>query len=184
MQARECTNPPCPWQHRYPRQRDYFVPSSTPFLARFGLEALATVRVEEDTGAVPRSDTGSVAFGRNGLSSSNGRFSTTARSHILPNFRDTRAQGKPGARCTRGLACKIVQKSAHEHTGSAEAVRPSLRNGFNGFLRALPGDRAFLSPSLAEDFFRQLDASVGASGPHDFAVRERHALVKSAGSRP
>src|SRR5713226_2760347 len=60
-----------------------------------------------------------------------------------------RAQGKPGARCTRGLACKIVQKSAHEHTGSAEAVRPSLRNGFNGFLRALPGDRALLSPSPA-----------------------------------
>jgi hypothetical protein len=62
-----------------------------------------------------------------------------------------RAQGKPGARCTRGLACKIVQKSAHEHTGSAEAVRPSLRNGFNGFLRALPGDRALLSPSLANE---------------------------------
>ena len=62
-----------------------------------------------------------------------------------------RAQGKPGARCTRGLACKIVQRKAHEHTGSAEAVRPSLRNGFNGFLRALPGDRAFLSPSLANE---------------------------------
>jgi hypothetical protein len=32
-------------------------------------------------------------------------------------------------------------ENAHEHTGSAEAVRPSLRNEFNGFLRALPGDR-------------------------------------------
>src|SRR6185437_16350596 len=70
----ECTHPPCPWPHRCPRQRDHSVPSSTPFLARFGLEAHATVRVEEDTGAVPRSDTGSTAFGRNGLSSSNGRF--------------------------------------------------------------------------------------------------------------
>src|SRR5215469_303298 len=66
--------PPCLWPHRCPRQPDHFVPSSTPFLARFGLEALATVRVEEDTGAVPRSDTGSPAFGRNGLSSSNGRL--------------------------------------------------------------------------------------------------------------
>jgi hypothetical protein len=56
----------------------------------------------------------------------------------------------PGACCTRGLACKIVQGNAHEHTGSAEAVRHSLRNGFNGFLRALPGDRAFLPPSPAE----------------------------------
>ena len=34
----------------------------------------------------------------------------------------------PDARCTRGLVCKIVQRSAHEHTGSAEAIRPSLRN--------------------------------------------------------
>src|SRR6201997_4988784 len=72
--ASECTHPPCPWLHRCRRQRNHFVPSSTPFLARFGLEALATVRVEEDTGAVPRSATGSLAFGRNGLSSSNGRF--------------------------------------------------------------------------------------------------------------
>ena len=44
-------------------------------------------------------------------------------------------------------------------------------NGFNGFLRALLGDRAFLPPSSAEVAFRQLDASIGASGPHDFAVR-------------
>jgi uncharacterized protein with beta-barrel porin domain len=40
------------------------VPSSTPFLARFGLAARATVRVEEDTGSVPRSPTGSKAFER------------------------------------------------------------------------------------------------------------------------
>src|SRR6266850_2217814 len=71
---RECTHLPCLWPHRCPRHRDHFVTSSTPFLARSGLEALATVRVEEDTGAVPRSATGSVAFGRNGLSSSNGRL--------------------------------------------------------------------------------------------------------------
>src|SRR5205814_2841114 len=34
----------------------------------------------------------------------------------------------------------------------------------------LPGDRAFLSPSPAV-CLRTLDASVGASGPHNFAVR-------------
>src|SRR3984893_15742086 len=37
-------------------------------------------------------------------------------------------------------------------------------------LRALPGDRALLPPSSA--ISRQLNASVGASGPHDFAVRK------------
>ena len=92
MPTRECTHPPCPLPHRCRRQSDHFVPSSTPFLARYGLEALATVRIEEDTGAVPRSATGSLAFGRNGLSSSNGRLVRTARSHILANFADTRAQ--------------------------------------------------------------------------------------------
>src|ERR1700736_4599506 len=40
-----------------------------------------------------------------------------------------RAQGIPGARCTRGLVCNSAQKNAHEHTGSAEAIRHSLRNG-------------------------------------------------------
>jgi hypothetical protein len=39
----------------------------------------------------------------------------------------------PDARCTRGLVRKLVQKNAHEHTGSAEAIRHSLRNGFNGY---------------------------------------------------
>ena len=47
-----------------------------------------------------------------------------------------------------------------------------------GLLRALPGDRALLPPSplrsslLMEKLASQeLDASVEASGPHDFAVR-------------
>jgi hypothetical protein len=70
-------------------------------------------------------------------------------------------------------------------------TRHFLRNGFNGFLRALPGDRAFLPPSpvrYASDITsvrceasslvmrrhcHQVDASVGASEPHDFAVRIR-----------
>jgi hypothetical protein len=39
---------------------------------------------------------------------------------------------------------KAHKRSHHRFTGS---IRFSLRNGFNGFLRALPGDRAFLSPS-------------------------------------
>jgi hypothetical protein len=30
--------------------------------------------------------------------------------------------------------CNDAQECAHEHTGSAEAVRPSLRNGFTAYL--------------------------------------------------
>jgi hypothetical protein len=48
--------------------------------------------------------------------------------------------------------CKTVAKNAHEHTGSAEAARPSLRNGFTaynalsrvtGFLATLAGEKSF-----------------------------------------
>src|SRR6185295_4063140 len=31
-----------------------------------------------------------------------------------------RAQGRPGACCTRGLACDLRKKTAHEHTGQRE----------------------------------------------------------------
>ena len=59
-----------------------------------------------------------------------------------------RAQGKPGARCTRGLACKGVEKRtrAYRFSGSIPAFPAQW---FYGLLRTLPGDRAFLSPSLA-----------------------------------
>ena len=46
----------------------------------------------------------------------------------------------PGARCARSRACRVenTRVSHHGHTGF---TRHSPRNGFNGFLRALPGDR-------------------------------------------
>ena len=44
-----------------------------------------------------------------------------------------RAQGRPGARCTRGLVRNCTKQNAHEHTGSAEAVRPSLRDGVTAY---------------------------------------------------
>jgi hypothetical protein len=45
-------------------------------------------------------------------------------------LRKQRAQGIPGARCTRGPVSNVHKKHAHEHTGSAEAIRHSLRSGF------------------------------------------------------
>jgi len=87
----------------------------------------------------------------------------------IPYPLDQRAQGIPGAGAPAAARVVVVSTrvSHHEYTG---ITRHSPRNGFNGFLRALPGDRACLPPSLAFRF-RQLDTSVGASGPHDFAVR-------------
>jgi hypothetical protein len=41
----------------------------------------------------------------------------------------------------------VVVSTRVSHHGHTENTRHSPRNGFNGFLRALPGDRACLSPS-------------------------------------
>jgi hypothetical protein len=62
---------------------------------------------------------------------------------------DQREQGMPGARSARSLACKS-RKHASKSPRSRRVARHSPRNGFNGFLRALPGDRALLPPSSAE----------------------------------
>jgi hypothetical protein len=41
----------------------------------------------------------------------------------------------------------VVKNTRGSHHGHTENTRHSPRNGFNGFLRALPGDRACLPPS-------------------------------------
>jgi len=87
----------------------------------------------------------------------------------------------PDARCTRSLMCK--NKKAHEvvTVGSPEQSGIPARNGFNGFLRALLGDRLSCHRHLADcqrvrarlgrHASARLDAGIEASGPHDFAVR-------------
>jgi hypothetical protein len=81
-----------------------------------------------------------------------------------------RAQGMPGAGAPAAARGVVVNTrvSHHGHTGN---TRRSPRNGFNGFLRAprRPGSLATVTPEKLAS--QELDASVGASGPHDFAVR-------------
>ena len=73
----------------------------------------------------------------------------------------------PGARYAPAVSCE--RKHTVVTTGSPDVSGIPCANGFNGFFRALPGDRAFLPPSPCET--TKLDASVEASGPHDLAVR-------------
>ena len=68
------------------------------------------------------------------------RPSFTSRSALV----ETRAQGRPGA----GWHPQSVRYgNAHgvDHR-FRRIARPSLRNGFNGFLRALPGERCTIAP--------------------------------------
>ena len=93
----------------------------------------------------------------------------------FPPSEDQRAQGMPGAQCTRSLVCAGVVEYAHEYSQRRHRKHPAFpTQWFYGLYRALPGDRALLPPSFA-GLTRDLGASVGASGPHDFAVRVRRA---------
>jgi hypothetical protein len=74
----------------------------------------------------------------------------------------------PGALHTRSLVCSEESIRVRHH-GHAETIRHSLRNGLR-LRAALLGDRALVA-SVADEHFRQLDPSVGGTGPHAFAVR-------------
>jgi hypothetical protein len=78
----------------------------------------------------------------------------------------------PGARCARSRAWCVVNTrvSHHGHTGT---TRHSPRNGFNGCF-ALSPVTGLSCHRHRRNCFRQLDTSVGVSGPHDFAVRKKH----------
>jgi hypothetical protein len=84
-----------------------------------------------------------------------------------------RGRGEDRVRAAPAVSCaSCTKENAHEHTGSAEAVRPSLRNGFTVSFVLSPAT-GLIATVTSDDakHHRQLDASIGASGPHDFAVR-------------
>jgi len=90
-----------------------------------------------------------------------------------------RAQETPDAKPHPQPRMRMKKAYERSHHRFGRPTRRFLRNGFNGFFRDLPGDRAFLPPSPArrERPVRAFIAipltcaSVEASGPRDFAVR-------------
>jgi len=59
----------------------------------------------------------------------------------LPPSLRKRAQGKPGARCTRGLVCKLHKKMRTRAYRSSGGIPAFPARWFYGFFRALPGER-------------------------------------------
>jgi hypothetical protein len=57
--------------------------------------------------------------------------------------RECRVRAAPAVSCA-----KVHKRSAHEHTGSAEAIRHSLRDGFTAYAVLSPASEFVLSPSL------------------------------------
>src|SRR5438067_8037901 len=57
--------------------------------------------------------------------------------------REERAQGRPGACCTRGLACDLRKQKCTRAYRAAGAFRPSLRNGFTAYSALSPVNGSF-----------------------------------------
>src|SRR5882724_8081392 len=93
-------------------------------------------------------------------------FARVVRSRWLsPNRgrRESRALTAPAA------PCAMRQENAHGLDRYSRDIPAFPTQWLYGLLRALPGERPVLPPSL-HGTYQQLDARVAASGPHDFAV--------------
>src|SRR6202022_4573379 len=92
-----------------------------------------------------------------------------------------RAQGKPGVRCTRSLVCSVLvahQCSHHRFTGTPGFPRAMVLTAYfvlspvtGLFCHRRLADIGASRPGRARNVSAKLDASVGASGPHDLAFR-------------
>src|ERR1700692_260798 len=67
-------------------------------------------------------------------------------------FAPQESEGAGNAGCALHPRSRVQNcaKNAHEHTGSAEAIRHSLRNGFTACFELSPEYRAFLPPSPSD----------------------------------
>ena len=74
-----------------------------------------------------------------------------------------RAQGRPGARCTRGLVCGLHKTKCTRAYRAAVNTRPSLRNGFTAYAELSPETSSCLTPSPPVQLtpLRQLDTCNG-----------------------
>jgi hypothetical protein len=74
----------------------------------------------------------------------------------------------PGEGLTHGPPA--VKKAGGSHHRFSRIIRHSPRDGFNAYI-VLSLGTGLSCPHCGEIISRQLSASVGAPGPHDFAVR-------------
>ena len=84
----------------------------------------------------------------------------------------------PGARCTHSLACKMKTSIRVSHHRFAEIPGLPCAMVLTVSFVLSPVTGLFCHRRL-RIFIRKLDASVGASGPHDFAVRISAARLAS-----
>ena len=90
----------------------------------------------------------------------------------------------PGAQCTRSLVRAGGSKYAHEYSQRRHRITSGIPHAMvlTAYFELSPVTGLFCHRRFVEDSTK-LDASVGASGPHDFAVRLGAARL-AAPSRP
>jgi hypothetical protein len=102
---------------------------------------------------------------------------------IFLRLENQRAQGMPGARCTRSPCAKVVSTrvvttGSPGHPAFPCAMVLTVSSGLSLVTGLVCHHR-----QRDAKHHRQLDASVGASGPHGFAVRaQRHSSLDVAAS--
>ncbi len=103
------------------------------------------------------------------------RILAAAFTRVLRQHRPSwRIEGAGNAGCTLHPRSRVqvsAKESAHEHTGEAEASGIPCAMALRLISRS-PRGALLCCPRREADRFRSLDASVGAPGPRDFAVRD------------
>jgi hypothetical protein len=99
----------------------------------------------------------------------------------LPNFLPSQvSRGRRESRVRAAPAvsrARCAQEHAHEHTGSAESIRPSLRSGFTAYFVLSPVRRALLPPSSLRSLL--LTNLAPASGARTTRLRRPRQLRSS-----
>jgi hypothetical protein len=90
---------------------------------------------------------------------------------IHESFARKRAQGTPGACCTRGLACNMCIRTRTRAYRYSRSIPASLRNGFTAYAALSPATNSschrrqringFATPGWADENLRRLDTSNG-----------------------
>jgi len=78
----------------------------------------------------------------------------------------------PGAQCTRSLACKNKKHTSKSTTGSPENAGIPCAMVLTAYSALSPVTGLVVTVPAQCEALSRVDASVGASGPHGFAVRQ------------
>src|SRR5215207_4759579 len=113
---------------------------------------------------------------------SRGLFSPELFKFVVP-LSNERAQGMPGARCTRGLVCQKLRNWRTRAYRAAVNTPTSPAQWLYGLLRALPGGASLLSPSPPRsELPRSFSPAYAAPEPHDLTVRSGYIRLWTAAS--